>query len=374
MKRFIPDSNFQKGNGVYFPKIMIYKSGKLNFKNYKTTSDFQKFINYFSISCPREFSKDFPGLYNRLCYLKLCNSVSYERRILKDLSIFNSLDDFQNFIDTHQEITCPKDFKNISQGLYSRAIDLGFSKDLTYKNKRKNYESYQTLEEFQEFINSHSEIKSANDFYRVNQGLYRRASRLGYSKKLRYPSNRGWLDINSADDIINLIKREKVLNSEDLKRRFHGVLKRARKLGIKPNEYNSHFLKPRKSYLEILVYRFLKKNNIDFKDEEKFTETGKLRFDFWLPKYSLMLEPGGEQHLVPVDQFGGDEYLRSVQQHDQQKRDFCKSKNIKILYWFHFSPEYREEAEKVLELNGYPGEYYLDFDEYTNRILELIKT
>jgi hypothetical protein len=79
---------------------------------------------------------------------------------------------------------------------------------------------------------------------------------------------------------------------------------------------------------------FLKKNNIEYISEystEKCKNIRKLRFDFFLPKYNMVIEYQGEQHFKPVKVFGGEKAFQRNSKNDQIKRDFCLKENIKEL-------------------------------------------
>ena len=84
--------------------------------------------------------------------------------------------------------------------------------------------------------------------------------------------------------------------------------------------------------------------NLNIRYQSEFTaviDQHKLRFDFYLPSYNLMIEYDGEQHYWPVN-FGGwnqeqlqREFLK-IQQYDQLKTAYCADNNINLLripYW-----------------------------------------
>ena len=66
-----------------------------------------------------------------------------------------------------------------------------------------------------------------------------------------------------------------------------------------------------------------------------------LRYDFYIPKYNLLIEYQGEQHYKPQDFKGeGIEKAKSKfkrqQKHDKYKREYAKENNIDLLeipYW-----------------------------------------
>lgn len=68
---------------------------------------------------------------------------------------------------------------------------------------------------------------------------------------------------------------------------------------------------------------------------------GLLSYDFYLPKYNLLIEYQGEQHEKPIDFKGlGFKYAKQQfkiqQEHDKRKREYAQNNNIKLLeiwYW-----------------------------------------
>jgi len=68
---------------------------------------------------------------------------------------------------------------------------------------------------------------------------------------------------------------------------------------------------------------------------------GNLSYDFYLPKYNLLIEYQGEQHEKPID-FKGNGEKHAIEQfekqveHDRRKREYAQNNNIKLLeiwYW-----------------------------------------
>lgn len=79
--------------------------------------------------------------------------------------------------------------------------------------------------------------------------------------------------------------------------------------------------------------------NISFISEKTFEDlyyVGKLRFDFYLPKYNILIEYQGKQHYEPQQPFGGLERFEIQTKCDNLKREYCKKHNIKLIeipYW-----------------------------------------
>lgn len=85
------------------------------------------------------------------------------------------------------------------------------------------------------------------------------------------------------------------------------------------------------------ILEFLKKHTIKFKKEKTFDKcrnpkTGrKLRFDFYLPDYNLLIEYDGKQHFFSEDSFRGPCDFEEIVYRDNIKNQFCKNNNIPLL-------------------------------------------
>ena len=81
--------------------------------------------------------------------------------------------------------------------------------------------------------------------------------------------------------------------------------------------------------------------NIQYETQKQFpdllgTNNGKLRFDFYLPQYNIILEYQGKQHYDAIDYWGGQKGLQERQENDELKRQYCikrQFKMIEIPYW-----------------------------------------
>lgn len=90
------------------------------------------------------------------------------------------------------------------------------------------------------------------------------------------------------------------------------------------------------SFGERKIEKWLNENNIEFKKEHMYldlrgTRLGKLRFDFFIKKYNLLIEYDGQQHFKPIEQFGGEEYLKRLIIHDNMKNEYAKVNKINLL-------------------------------------------
>ena len=82
------------------------------------------------------------------------------------------------------------------------------------------------------------------------------------------------------------------------------------------------------------IANILKENNIIFQTQKTFPNCKNkdlLKFDFYLPKYNILIEFDGEQHYRRTSYLGGIEKLRQQQQNDQIKNQWCKNNNIPLI-------------------------------------------
>ena len=89
--------------------------------------------------------------------------------------------------------------------------------------------------------------------------------------------------------------------------------------------------KCRESNLEEKIRVCLEKHNIMYQQEKRFKDYNR-RFDFYLPKYNMVIECQGIQHFETVDIFT--KYtLEEVVAHDKEKFLWCKTNGIQTLYF-----------------------------------------
>ena len=96
------------------------------------------------------------------------------------------------------------------------------------------------------------------------------------------------------------------------------------------------------SKLEDEVRKLLTENKIRFREQEPFSWLigpggGPQTLDFYLPDLGIGIECQGGQHFYAVDYFGGEEYLKYVQELDQNKLKLCKEHGIDLMYYSNLS-------------------------------------
>lgn len=118
--------------------------------------------------------------------------------------------------------------------------------------------------------------------------------------------------------------------------------------------YNKHT--QIQSRYEMLTARFLDSIGVKYVIQKKFDDCinqRKLKFDFYLPKYNMVIEVNGEQHYRVV-RFGSHITSLDEQKHrDFMKMQYCIDNGIKYLvipYWeFDKSETYKNTINKSLE-------------------------
>lgn len=106
------------------------------------------------------------------------------------------------------------------------------------------------------------------------------------------------------------------------------------------------------SYGNMKIAQILTSKNIEYKKEYQINlDKDYYRFDFYLPKYNLMIEYDGEQHFSPA-RFSGiniEENIKAfevTQEHDKIKNQYCKEHNINLL---RIPYTERENIEEIIE-------------------------
>lgn len=100
---------------------------------------------------------------------------------------------------------------------------------------------------------------------------------------------------------------------------------------------------------EIYIRNYLISNGIQYEVQKTFPNCKyiyKLRFDFYLPTYNLLIEFQGRQHYVSVETFGNIKGLETMKRNDQIKRDFTTTNKINLL---EISFENIDSIESILD-------------------------
>jgi len=85
---------------------------------------------------------------------------------------------------------------------------------------------------------------------------------------------------------------------------------------------------------ENLIRQILLTNDVKFEQQhtfKKLRDKRKLKCDFYLPDYNLVIEFNGRQHYEPINTFGGRDALKETQRRDQIKREYLKDNDMNLL-------------------------------------------
>lgn len=141
-------------------KSGMNNSNSLDLKDFNTVEDFQQFIDNNKITRPLDFKKGYPSIYNRLVRKNFADKVNYPNRrtslLYRDI---NSLEKINKFIKDNQIISS-SDLKINYPIIYSRANNLRIISKLIFP-KRTNPEEF--VDYYQKFIND-NEIQNPTDF------------------------------------------------------------------------------------------------------------------------------------------------------------------------------------------------------------------
>lgn len=88
---------------------------------------------------------------------------------------------------------------------------------------------------------------------------------------------------------------------------------------------------------EEFIAKCLDSMNINFIQQYTFADclniqkNHALPFDFYLPDYNIAIEYDGEQHVKPIDMYGGEEKFKIQKRNDGIKDNYCLSNGINLI-------------------------------------------
>jgi len=114
------------------------------------------------------------------------------------------------------------------------------------------------------------------------------------------------------------------------------------------------------------MYNFLKKHNVEFIKEYKIPGYN-YRYDFYLPKYNVLVELDGQQHFEPVTAWGGYGNLEVTKRNDRIKNALAKEKGyslirIKYTEFDNLIPYFKMRMNKLFKFR-WKGNYFKTFKE-----------
>lgn len=151
------------------------------------------------------------------------------------------------------------------------------------------------------------------------------------------------------DDIKNIFERhDMILLDQEYKNSntpLKYICKHHQEFGVQymalSNAYKQHCPYCNVIKGEDKIAHYLLDNKIEFISHKSYDDLrglggGKLSYDFYLPKFNLLIEYQGEQHERPISVFGGEEQFVKQVEHDRRKREYAYKNNIKLLeVWYY---------------------------------------
>lgn len=370
---------------------IMNNSSDIDTSEFNTVEDFQKFIDENGIQNPSEFRNNFSTKYFRLCRLGFSDKVVYPNRRVpmnysieelqkiidsnnirtakefkqkfkpiygyvnrkglgkllkypdapKDCNFIKDLETAQNFIDENN-IQNHTDFMERFPSECRRLKYLKLSGKVKYPNPllhiRHNYRNtFLTLEEIQEFIDSHSEITSPYVFERLYPSLYYRSGTIGVRKLLKFPNRTiVWGDkYKTSEEMQEFISENNVINLTDFKIRFPKEYNKTKNEGYITKLY---FPEKQKSSLEIVIERVINELGIleyipNCRSLDWLSYKENLELDFYIQSLNLGIEGQGSQHFIEIPHFGGLEEFNLRKTRDLIKFNLCKEHGVTILYF-----------------------------------------
>lgn len=103
---------------------------------------------------------------------------------------------------------------------------------------------------------------------------------------------------------------------------------------------------PKRSAGEQKIYQWLNNHGISFEEQKHFEELGRLSYDFYLPIENMVIEYQGEQHIKPVNYFGGEDKFQKQIENDTKKKIFAEQHGLSLLEIFYYD---FNKIEEILE-------------------------
>jgi hypothetical protein len=78
---------------------------------------------------------------------------------------------------------------------------------------------------------------------------------------------------------------------------------------------------------------------------------GQQHLDIFFPKRNIGIEYQGQQHLEPVDYFGGEKGFKELQERDMRKKKLCEENSCELIYVYseYDIREIKKEIKSVIE-------------------------
>ena len=361
--------------GAYkrFRKLSIFDQEELlpsnkgkDYSYIRSTEDLIKFLKENNINSRQELKK-FPGvlsIFRALPEEERDKAIPTVRNV--DLSVNSYTEkDFKDFIKVNN-IVSRSDFKKRFSGVFRR-----FKKLLTIEEQNRvlspvleNHTYLVTVSDFKKYIEENG-IKSREDFTRQ---IYRRFITFLTKEEqndLLPKKVNDYSSFNTINDFQEYINENHIESHTEFMKNHRSLYERfirmfsndgdRDKLSYCESETKHH------SYGEKCLIKLFKENNISYTTEKTFDKLKNiklLRYDFYLPEYNILVEHHGEAH------FGvGMYYSEGLIENDKKKFEFANNNNITILYFTIY--------EKVYEEFGYFTEVLTDPQILIQKIKEI---
>lgn len=104
------------------------------------------------------------------------------------------------------------------------------------------------------------------------------------------------------------------------------------------------------SKYELIIGSILSNIGIDYiREYQVKIDDSFYRFDFFLPKYNIIIEYNGEQHYKPFEYFGGEEKLQKTIHSDEVKKEYCLQKGY-LLKIFNYADSEESIRQQISEM------------------------
>lgn len=365
---------------------VVYPNKERNYlKGFDTVEKFQKFIDENSVQSPKDLKKRFSIHYYRLYELKMSSKVTYPNKkkdpeyLSKD---YTTVEDFQKFINEYN-LSGGAEFYKRFGSIYRKFISLGYQPLVTYPNSKqpekfRNITKYRNygLKEIQEFIDS-NKIKTPTELQKINSYLYKRISWLKLTDKIKWKNKQQKKDLShlkTIEDFQNYIDSNNIQSYHQFRDKHYNVYKKYIILELRKTAPSLKFPVDNidskgfvfRSNWEKEFARILTEHGIEYEREVSFSDLrGKgeksrpVRFNFYLPKYNVLIEIQGPHHFFPYHEKMLDEKTKSVESYlskrymDLKKHRYIQEhEDYKILYYAH-----GKDGRWLVNTYGYP--YYV---------------
>lgn len=357
-----------------FPLEMykLFNTSRTYVKYLNTKEDFKQFIKDNDIISRSDFQDRFQGGYVK--FRTLLSEKDRDELLplkIRDgiYSIYlNNFDDFKKFIEENK-ILSRSDFNTRFTNGYSkfRAILTEEEKDELLP-QLNDFSYLKTVDDFKRFVSDHG-IKTRTELSEFD-GVYNRFRALTDEEKNEILAStlNDYSNINTKEEFEVFIKENDIISRSDFANRFSRAHTKFCEVLSKEErdsvifEKDINYMYHHHSFGEVYLTKLFEQNNFKYEVEKTFSDLkniNKLRFDFYLPNYNLVIEYHGQQHFDENNKF----YTKDLIFNDKKKYFYCKCNNIFILY---FTLSYT-----VYNRFGYFTEVITDSEILINKIKEI---